>query len=248
MAPIAALSPDPLHNIALIIFDCDGVLIDSEPIASATLACSMREMGVAISDRQSHEAFTGNAVSVIRRMIQDKHPALNVDGLFARWDELLYAGFREDLVAMPGMADVVQAISRPKCVASNSSMRRLEGSLGRLDLWSCFHPNIFSAEAVPLPKPAPDLLLHCACRFQVDPALCVMVDDSPHGIEAARSAGMASIGFVDPADPRPKRGERLRAAGAVAIATGAEELPAALRVAARSLSALQATPIITGAL
>lgn len=225
----------PLENIGLVIFDCDGVLIDSEPIASSTLALSLRELCVDITDEQSHEKFTGNAVSSIRGMIETGYPQIDIAALFARWDELLYSGFRQHLSLMPGIADIVSAISRPKCVASNSSMRRLKGSLGLLELWSDFHPHVFSAEAVPHPKPAPDLLLHCAKRLGVDPALCVMIDDSAHGIEAARAAGMTGIGFVDPQDRRPNRPDILYAAGALTVAVGAAELPAALELANQAL-------------
>lgn len=222
---------DPLQNIALVIFDCDGVLIDSEPIASSTLAESLRGAGVEISASESHVKFTGNSVSTIRRMIEDDYGITDIEPLMSSWHETLFRTFGERLTAMPGILEVVSDLQRPKCVASNSSMRRLELSLGHLELWDHFKPAIFSAEAVARPKPAPDLMLHCAQEFKVDPSLCVMIDDSPHGVEAAVAAGMIAIGFVDPADPRPERAKVLRAAGADAVAEGAGELLAALNAA-----------------
>ena len=230
-----------LDNIALIIFDCDGVLIDSEPIASSTLAQSMRAHGMAITDAEAHVKYTGNAVRIIRRMIEDEYFHRDMDGLFAHWDQMLYAGFAERLKAMPGIVDVVGALDRPICVASNSTMHRLERSLGTLPLWQSFFPQIFSADAVPKPKPAPDLMLHCAKAFGVAPGNCVMIDDSPHGIEAARAAGMIGVGFVDPADRRPGRAEVLAEAGAFCVATGAAELPEALAIANRSLGGRQSS-------
>lgn len=220
--------PLALDNIALVIFDCDGVLIDSEPIASSTLAQSMRAHGMAITDAQAHAKYTGNAVRIIRRMIEDEYGHPDMEGLFVHWDEMLYAGFAERLTPMQGMAEVVRALDRPKCVASNSSMYRLERTLGALPLWDEFFPQIYSADVVERPKPAPDLMLHCARAFAVAPEECVMIDDSPHGIEAAVAAGMVGIGFVDPADQRPGRADVLFAAGALCVATGATELPAAL--------------------
>ncbi len=129
------------------------------------------------------------------------------------------------------MDAVVASINRPKCVASNSSLDRLQKSPGRLDLWEHFYPAVFSAQMVADPKPAPDLVLLCAEKFRVRPEHCVMIDDSPHGIVAARAAGVVAIGFVDPADPRPDRASLLMASGASFIAHGAIELPAAISAA-----------------
>jgi HAD superfamily hydrolase (TIGR01509 family) len=226
---------EKLENIALVIFDCDGVLIDSEPIASSTLAQSMRSMGLAITDEEAHVKYTGNAVRIIRKMIEDEFFYRDTDSLFAHWHELLYKTFAEQLQPMPGIVDVVRSLSRPKCVASNSTMQRLEHSLGHLELWGQFFPHVHSADEVEQPKPAPDLMLHCARLFGVAPQQCVMIDDSPHGIDAAVAAGMIAIGFVDPSDLRAGRSGVLTAAGALAIAHGADELPAALLAANKAL-------------
>ncbi|MFC0008822.1 HAD family hydrolase [Devosia nitrariae] len=213
-----------LENIDLIIFDCDGVLIDSEPIASRTLAEALQRAGIEITAAEAHEKFTGNSVTIIAQMIARDHGLADLDGLFAGWHTALFAEFASSLTPMAGMTGLVRSISRPKCVASNSTMQRLKGSLGHLELWELFFPRIYSADAVARPKPAPDLMLHCAEQFEVAPGRCVMIDDSPHGIEAANAAGMLAIGFADPADPRPGRTEILRRAGARFVATGVAEL------------------------
>lgn len=226
-APEAPNQSD-LANIDLIIFDCDGVLIDSEPIASRTLAEALQRAGVEITVAQAHEKFTGNSVSIIGQMIARDYGLADVDDLFADWHRELFAEFARSLKPMAGMASLVASLSRPKCVASNSAMQRLKGSLGHLELWELFFPRIYSADAVARPKPAPDLLLHCAGQFGVAPDRCVMIDDSPHGVEAANAAGMLAIGFADPADPRPGRTEILRRAGARFVATGVAELRVSL--------------------
>jgi HAD superfamily hydrolase (TIGR01509 family) len=226
-----------LDHIGLVIFDCDGVLIDSEPIASRTLAEALVDAGVAITPAEAHRRFTGNSERDIRGMCERDYGLADIEGVFAAWHGRLYAEFATSLTAMPGIADVVAALSRPKCVASNSTMERLRSSLGQLPLWESFAPFVFSAEAVKRPKPAPDLLLHCATELDVDPAHCVMVDDSPHGISSAVAAGMLPIGFVDPADPRPGRRALLKASGAFTVVVGAAELPAALAAAGRALGA-----------
>ncbi|WP_332715613.1 HAD family hydrolase [Pelagibacterium mangrovi] len=208
----------------LIIFDCDGVLIDSEPVASRTLALALQRAGITITAEESHIVFTGNAETDIRRICIERYGLADVEAVFARWHEDLYAEFAVSLRPMAGMLDLVSNLKAAKCVASNSGFARLEASLGRTALWPFFSPNIFSAEAVARPKPAPDLLLHCAEAFSATPARCVMIDDSPHGITSALAAGMVPIGFVDVNDPRPGRTDILASAGAAYVAVGAGEL------------------------
>ena len=208
----------------LIIFDCDGVLIDSEPLASRTLATALQKAGVAITPAESHSVFTGNAESDIRRICAQTYGLTDVDAVFSRWHAELYAAFAVSLQPMAGMVELVSRLSIAKCVASNSSFARLKASLGRTALWERFAPHIFSAQAVERPKPAPDLMLHCASAFRAEPARCVMIDDSPHGIVSARSAGMVAIGFVDENDPRPGRADILFEAGATQVALGSREL------------------------
>lgn len=225
-----------LDAIALVIFDCDGVLIDSEPIASRTLAEALNDAGVAMTPLEAHRRFTGNSERDIRRMCAHDYGVADIDGVFAAWHERLYAEFAASLTPMPGITEVVTWLDRPKCVASNSTMERLRNSLGHLPVWQNFAPFVFSAEAVRRPKPAPDLLLHCATELAVAPRRCVMIDDSPHGVSSAVAAGMVPIGFVDPADPRPGRRALLKAAGAFTVVMGAGELQAALIAAGRALA------------
>ncbi|MBN9336181.1 HAD-IA family hydrolase [Devosia sp.] len=216
------------QNIGLVIFDCDGVLIDSEPIASRTLATALQDAGIAISAEEALRVFTGNSEPAIRKMCADDYGLADVDGTFSKWHEALEHAFATDLLPMRGMVDLVAQLDLPKCVASNSRTRRLQQSLGNTALWEIFSPHIYSAEMVDRPKPAPDLLLHCADQLGVDPDACVMIDDSAHGIAAAHAAGMRSIGFVDPNDPRPGRPKALEHAGADHVVTGAAALAAVL--------------------
>ena len=226
-------------QIDLLIFDCDGVLINSEPIASRTLAKALRDAGADITTEQALVRFTGNSESIIRRMCIDELGIENLDAVFEAWHLDIYPEFARSLEPMPGMDKFVRSLPHRKCVASNSSAERLSKSLGLLDLWHAFAPSVFSAEMVARPKPAPDLFSFCAESFSVDPANCVVIDDSAHGITGARAAGMKAIGFVDPADPRPGRAGILKEAGAVLVATGAEELEQALL----SLEATQALEV-----
>lgn len=213
----------------LIIFDCDGVLIDSEPLASRTLSEALRNAGIDLTPLDVHMQFTGKAESEIRRICNDNYGLQDIEAVFAGWHASLYAAFARDLQPMAGMIDLVQSVHVAKCVASNSRRERLLVSLGQTALWPAFAPHIYGADSVAHPKPAPDLLLHCAKAVGAAPDESVMIDDSPHGIAAAVAAGMTPIGFVDPADPRPDRVGVLRSAGARYVATGAAELTHVLR-------------------
>ena len=211
-------------QIDLLIFDCDGVLIDSEPISSRTLAKALRDAGAAITDEEVLVRFTGNSESVIRRICTEEYGITDLETVFAAWYQDIFPEFARTLQPMPGMERLVRSLPHRKCVASNSSTDRLSKSLGLLDLWHDFAPSIFSSDCVARPKPAPDLFHFCAETLSVDPERCVVIDDSAHGITGATAAGMTAIGFVDPADPRPGRAGILKDAGAIFVATGAAEL------------------------
>lgn len=214
--------------VELFIFDCDGVLIDSEPLASRTFAAQLQQRGIDVSAAEAHRRFTGHSVGEIIAICVAEHGLADPEGFLAEWNVALFAEFGRSLMPMPGMPQVISAIARPKCVASNSTAARLKASLGVTELWEAFAPAVYGADSVARPKPAPDLPLFCAAQFGIAPERCLMVDDSPHGIVAAKAAGMIAVGFVDPADPRPGRAGVLRHAGADHVAAGSAELAAVL--------------------
>lgn len=215
-------------TIELLIFDCDGVLIDSEPMASRSLARALQLAGVSVSAVEIHRRFTGASAAESRRICADEFGLTDVDHIFDRCQAEMYEEFARSLELMPGVAQLVRSLPHRKCVASNSSMERLRRSLGLFDLWTNFHPHVFSADMVRRPKPAPDLFLLCARSLGADPARCLVIDDSAHGVIGAVAAGMKAIGFIDPADPRNDRRDVLQKAGASIVAWGADELAEAV--------------------
>ncbi|MCF6367332.1 HAD family hydrolase [Rhizobium halophilum] len=212
----------------LLIFDCDGVLIDSEPLASRVLWQALRGAGADVSHQEVWQRFTGFAEADAKKICREAFDLRDTDQIFEGLRTALQEEFARALSPMPGMPDLVRSLSIRKCVASNSSFERLKNSLGLFDLWHEFSPYVFSGESVARPKPAPDLFLHCADAFGLDPARCLVIDDSPHGILGGVAAGMRTIGFVDPSDPRPDRYGVLKDAGAEAVVTGATGLKTAL--------------------
>ncbi|WP_438754193.1 HAD family hydrolase [Pararhizobium sp. O133] len=219
-----------LPNIDLVIFDCDGVLIDSELIASRVMSETLLEFGVTMDAAEAHRTFTGSAEVDNRIFCRKQLGIRDIDALFEVVNRRLYSAFAQ-VQEIEGISQVVRSLHSQVCVASNSSLYRLTRSLGRTDVWLAFNGQIFSADQVGRPKPAPDLLLHCAREHGVAPERSILIDDGHHGVEAAVAAGMLAIGFIDPDDPRPDRTSVLKRAGASFVALGAKNLPACLEAA-----------------
>jgi HAD superfamily hydrolase (TIGR01509 family) len=180
----------------VVIFDCNGVLVDSEPIASAVLADQLRLAGVAMTaevlarrfrGRRAADVFAGIEAANDRQLPPDFSAAVETDTL---------QRLRTELRAVPHAAHALTWIRGPKAVASSSSIDRMRLSLEVTDLLRFFEPRLFSAHDVPSGKPAPDLFLLAATRLGVKPADCIVVEDSAAGVTAANAAGMMPIGFV----------------------------------------------------
>ncbi|WEX10526.1 HAD family hydrolase [Chelativorans sp. AA-79] len=181
---------------ALVIFDCDGVLVDSEPISVSVLLEVIREAGLTLSEELAYERFLGVSLASTCSILQEEYDlvmtAAALDSLRGR----LYSRFRADLTAITGIADALDRLHQPFCVASSGQPERIRLSLGLTGLLEKFEPHIFSATMVKNGKPAPDLFLHAAEAMGAEPARCVVVEDSPAGIEAARRAGMRVFAFA----------------------------------------------------
>jgi HAD superfamily hydrolase (TIGR01509 family) len=180
----------------LVIFDCDGVLVDSEPISFAVLRDTLVSAGVELSESRAYRQFLGKSMASITRMIADEfHITLSDEHIEAMRTEL-FARFEAELQPVPGIAAMLDGLTLPRCVASSSQMERIRLSLTRTGLIGYFEPHIFSATMVARGKPAPDLFLHAAASMGFAPADCIVVEDSPAGIQAAHAAGMKVFAFT----------------------------------------------------
>ena len=214
---------------APIIFDCDGVLIDSESIALALLRDTLADTGLDLPLAEVQGRFQGRSLATVVADLREHWGHAMPSAAIARMGEALLQRFTASLLPVPGMIGLVDALERPVCVASSSHTVRLRHSLTVTDFARRFEPHVFSADAVGRGKPAPDLFLHAAARMGVEPARCLVIEDSVAGIEAARAAGMDAIGFTGGSHARGKDyAARLLAAGASRIATGADDLKAVL--------------------
>ncbi|MGU3664079.1 HAD family hydrolase [Methylobacterium sp. A49B] len=219
-------------KLGLVIFDCDGVLVDSEPLSLACLTAGLNRIGVPIDLATVRARFTGTSmVSIMGHIARDygiTAPADFVEGVKAE----TLALFDAELRAMRGVAQAVASLHLPVCVASSSDPVRLRHSLTLTGLLPLFGDHVFSSAQVARGKPFPDLFLFAASRMEVAPAGCLVIEDSVPGVTAARSAGMRVAGFTggghwghDPA------GADLLRAGADRIFSDFSDLPAVLAAA-----------------
>jgi HAD superfamily hydrolase (TIGR01509 family) len=179
-----------------VIFDCDGVLIDSDRLAVKVDVQVLTELGWPLSETEVIERFVGrsdrDAQAEIEAHLGRKLPAgwaEHVEGLYRE-------AFAAELAPVAGVLEALDRITLPTCIASSGTHDHLRYTLRLTGLYERFASRIFSAEEVATGKPAPDLFLHAAARMGADPAGCVVVEDSRPGVEAARSAGMRALAFA----------------------------------------------------
>jgi HAD superfamily hydrolase (TIGR01509 family) len=180
----------------LVIFDCDGVLVDSEPISLRLLLETLAQAGLALDPEDAHARFLGRSLASTREILARDFGLDLSDAALAEMRRRLYAAFRADLAPIPGIAETLAALPCPFCVASSSQPERIELSLTVTGLWPRFAGRAFSAAMVERGKPAPDLFLYAAASLGYAPPACLVVEDSPAGIMAAKAAGMRVVAFT----------------------------------------------------
>lgn len=179
----------------LVIFDCDGVLIDSEKIAVKIDAQILAELGWPMSEEEVVERFVGRSYSDMARAIGEHLGTPLPDDWDAPYRHLYREALERELTPVDGVVEALDALTLPTCVASSTSHEGLRHTLGLTGLYERFAGRIFSASEVERGKPAPDLFLHAARSLGVEPRRCVVVEDSRFGVAAARAAGMRAFGY-----------------------------------------------------
>jgi HAD superfamily hydrolase (TIGR01509 family) len=180
----------------LVIFDCDGVLVDSEPLSVAVLLQAVHDAGVDMDEEDVYSRFLGKSLATLIDTLKTEFDIHADQEFLDRIRTDLYDRFRRELKPVRGIAETLDALDLPCCVASSSQMERIRLSLTVTGLLPRLDPHIFSATMVKRGKPAPDLFLYAAERMGVAPDRCVVVEDSPAGIMAARAAGMTVFAFT----------------------------------------------------
>jgi HAD superfamily hydrolase (TIGR01509 family) len=210
----------------LVIFDCDGVLVDSETKSNQVLADQLEILGLHLSLRETMDVFMGRSwkscVAEVTERLGHAPPDSFTEGYMRNRD----AALATDLQAIAGVREVVEHLHAQgiaTCVASSGEHDKMRRTLGATGLWDAFTGRIYSATDVEHGKPAPDLFLHAARNEGVVPAECVVVEDAPAGVMGGKAAGMRVLAYaaLTPA-------ERLAEAGADAVFTDMAELPGLL--------------------
>jgi HAD superfamily hydrolase (TIGR01509 family) len=211
----------------LVIFDCDGVLVDSDRISLRIQAEHLRHLGLRVSYDDCVRDFLGIGMPATLRILGERlgHPV--PDWWLTDLDQAVRSAFQKELTPIPGIERALDAITAPTCVASSGSQQKMRFTLGRTGLYERFAGRIFSADEVKNGKPAPDLFLHAAHEMNAIPTRCVVIEDSPAGVSAAKAAGMYALGYavLTPAD---------RLAAADAIFTDMTALPSLILQAAEA--------------
>ena len=183
-----------MDRFELVIFDCDGVLVDSERLAVRTEAQILAGLGWPLSEHEIVDRFVGRSAGHMHREIE-RHLGRTID-----WEAEFESRYREvferELVAVPGIVEALDAIEIPVCVASSGSHAKMRFTLGRTGLFDRFDGRITSADEVPHGKPAPDVFLLAARRMGVPPIRCAVVEDSVSGVTAALAADMSVFAYA----------------------------------------------------
>ena len=181
----------------LVIFDCDGVLVDSEPIANRVFAQMLGEIGVPASLEDMYENFVGHPMGYCMQLVEQRLGRAPPPDFEAQLQERTFSAFKaEQLHAMPGIVDALDRIFIPTCVASSGEIQKMRLTLGITGLLPRFEGRLFSVTQVERGKPAPDIYLYAAQTMSVPPERCVVVEDSPIGAQAGIRAGMTVLGFA----------------------------------------------------
>ncbi|UYO49482.1 HAD family hydrolase [Rhodopseudomonas palustris] len=182
-------------NPELVIFDCDGVLVDSELISCRVHAETLTRYGYPITPDQVAARFLGRSGREARREIEAETGRRFADDIETNLLAALLRAFAETLQPIPFVTEALDTLGRPFCVASSGTLDRIQIALTHAGLMGRFAPHLFSAEQVAHGKPAPDLFLFAAAQMQATPERCVVIEDSVPGVLGAKAAGMTVLGF-----------------------------------------------------
>ena len=209
----------------LIIFDCDGVLVDSEVISCRAHAETLTRHGYPITPDQVFDRFLGRSMRQATLEVEAELGRPLPEDFHTQVYAEVFRLFAASLQATPHIGDALAAITLPACVASSGPPEKINASLNRVGLYDRFAPHIFSAVQVRNGKPAPDLFLFAAEQMQTPPARCLVIEDSVAGVTGALAAGMAVFGYHGGSHCRPNTAETLRAAGAAVTFDDMRQLP-----------------------
>ena len=223
---------------SLLIFDCDGVLVDSEMLVCTAVSEELTRLGYAITPGDVVRRFAGRPEWEILAEVKRDWGRPVPESYFAAMKERVTVAFSTELQAIAGAAAMLEQLRLPRVVASSSAPAKLEQGLRYVGLYDFFAPNIISARSVAQGKPAPDVFVFAAGWMRTPVQACLVIEDSEPGVRAACAAGMRVFGFTGGSHCAEGHGERLLAAGAERVLGHMQELPEAVPSAFRQAVAV----------
>ena len=216
-----------MSGFDLIIFDCDGVLVDSEIIAAQVESRLLTEAGYPISVEEMGERFAGMTWKNILLQVEQEADIPLSASLLDKSEKLLDQRLERSVKIIEGVKFALSRLTTQRCICSNSSSQRLDMMLTKVGLKPYFENHIYSAKDLgpDRVKPKPDIFLHAAEQFGVQPSRCLVIEDSTHGIHGARTAGMRVVGFTGASHTYPSHADRLTDAGAETVISRMQDLP-----------------------
>lgn len=205
----------------LIIFDCDGVLVDSEAIVNRVIYQQARELGASLTFEEAEEKFSGGNLNMVIAYVEQEigHPV--PDDFVPVFRKRSFEAFETEIQAVAGVEQLIQQLTKPFCVGSNGPRNKIELTLGLTGLLPYFEGKIYSAYDVGKWKPDPTLYLTIAQTMNLEPHQCAVIEDSKFGVQAAKRAGMDVFGYA----PHPKHEQKLLAEGATVFQHMSQLLP-----------------------
>ncbi|HSH97385.1 MAG: HAD family hydrolase [Methylophilaceae bacterium] len=191
-----------MARLQLVIFDCDGVLVDSETLTNKIFLKQLAEDGLEISISEFMNEFVGHTMVEATRKMHQKYNYQLTEDFFKRFHISSLRILATDLEPIPGIHEAIDNLTVPFCMASNSAPDKIEVMLKKTELWDRFKGNIFSSKLVPNPKPAPDIYLLAAESHQTAVQNCLVIEDTSVGVTAAVAAGMTVFGYAAASDPK----------------------------------------------
>lgn len=192
-----------------IIFDCDGVLVDSERTTISVIVDMAKRVGFDMDLEEAIQEFSGQSIQYCFEYINARSTALLTDAAIPEFRQRTFQAYKKDLKAIPGIRELLMRLKGPRCVASNAPISKIELNLGILKLTDFFDGNLFSAYQVQKWKPEPDLFLFAADKMGFKPSECAVIEDSLAGVQAAKAGGFDVFGYAS-----QRTEEKLAAAGA----------------------------------
>ncbi len=217
-----------MSRFDLIIFDCDGVLVDSEILAAQVESKLLSDTGYPITAGEICERFAGMTFRDIMLAIEKESSVPLQATLIEEHKKILDERLKRELQPIPGVREAVAQLSEPRCICSNSTEDRVRSMLTKIGYIDLYEPSIFSAESLgpDRVKPKPDIFLHGAEKMGARPARTLVIEDSIHGVTGAKAAGMRVVGFTGASHTYPTHADKLTEAGAETVIHRMEDLPA----------------------